>query len=174
LIDRSRDPHEPRRWRSLISLSDAASVLLASQRTRAAGDAVLVFDAQLGGVGGVGARVAVASREHLTALHDAIQQALGWADDHLYSFWLDGRFWGGQETEYGRPGAPDSDCRTADVPLEELDLKIGAQIAYVFDYGDEWRAMLTLRERIEDEGAASPRVIERRGTAPAQYPPLDE
>jgi hypothetical protein len=44
----------------------------------------------------------------------------------------------------------------------------------VFDYGDEWRVMLTLRGRIEHVGAASPRVIERCGTAPPQYPPQDE
>jgi hypothetical protein len=60
------------------------------------------------------------------------------------------------------------------VPLAELDLDVGTRIAYVFDYGDEWRVVLTLRERVEDAGAASPRVIERRGTAPPQYPLLDE
>jgi hypothetical protein len=44
---------------------------------------------------------------------------------------------------------------------------------YVFDYGDEWRVMLTLRERIEGSSAI-PRVSDRRGTAPPQYPPLEE
>jgi len=148
-------------------------MVLGSGRSEAAGAAVLVFDAKLIGVRGVSARVAVAGHEHLTALHDAVQQAFGWADDHLYSLWLDGRFWGNATTEYGRPGAPDSDCRTADVPLDELDLHIGGEIAYVFDYGDEWRVMLALRERVEgaDADAARPRVIERRGTAPPQYPP---
>ena len=63
---------------------------------------------------------------------------------------------------------PDSDSPSAAVPLGELDLAVGAKIAYVFDYGDEWRVMLTLRER--REGDPGPRVIERRGAAPAQYP----
>ncbi len=43
----------------------------------------------------------------------------------------------------------------------------------VFDYGDDWRVMLTLHERV-DGGGPFPRVSERRGTAPPQYPPLDD
>ena len=43
---------------------------------------------------GVRARLAVAADQQLTALHDAIQEAFGWYDDHLYSFWLGGDFWG--------------------------------------------------------------------------------
>jgi hypothetical protein len=57
--------------------------------------------------------------------------------------------------------------------VDELRLKIGARIAYVFDYGDEWRVMLTLRERIDGPDQMS-RVCDRRGTAPPQYPPVDE
>jgi hypothetical protein len=59
------------------------------------------------------------------------------------------------------------------VPVDELRLKVGARIAYVFDYGDEWRVLLTLRERIHRSDTI-PRVSERRGTAPPQYPPLED
>ena len=171
LIERNPDPAEPRRLGRRITLSAAAHAL-----RDATGDAdgafSLVFDAELVSARGVGARVAVAAPQHLTALHDAIQDAFGWADDHLYSFWLDGHFWGDAAAEYVRPGTPDSDRPTADVPLAELDLELGAKIAYLFDYGDEWRVTLTLRERIES-ASRTPRVIERRGTAPPQYPPLE-
>jgi hypothetical protein len=111
--------------------------------------------------------------EHLTALHDAIQQAFNWKNDHLYSFWLDGEFWGDAAVELVIPGAPDTDSRTADVPVDELRLKPGARIAYVFDYGDEWRVMLTLRERV-DGSSTMRRVSDRRGSAPPQYPPLED
>ncbi len=47
------------------------------------GRAVFVFDAELLNVSGVSATVAVAAHEHLTALHDAIQQAFNWENDHL-------------------------------------------------------------------------------------------
>ena len=51
-----------------------------------------------------GARAPAAHR----ALHDAIQQAFGWYDDHLYSFWLDGSFFGSDEVELTTPDAPDA------------------------------------------------------------------
>lgn len=57
--------------------------------------------------------------------------------------------------------------------MGELRLEIGSRIAYVFDYGDDWRVMLTLRERV-DGGERIPRVLERRGMAPPQYPPLED
>ena len=148
-------------------------MVLGRSRTDVTGRDVFVFDAELLNVGGVSARVAVAGHEHLTALHDAIQQAFNWENDHLYAFWPDGQFWGDAAAERVIPGAPDTDSKTADVPVDELRLKIGATIAYVFDYGDEWRVMLTLRERIEG-GGPIPRVSERRGKAPDQYPPLDD
>ena len=173
LVDHQPDPAEPKSWRTLISLSPAATLVLGRTRTEVIGHAVFVFDAELLNVGAVSARVAVAEHEHLTALHDAIQQAFNWENDHLYSFWLDGQFWGDAAAERVIPGAPDTDSKTADVPVDELRLKIGAEIAYVFDYGDEWRVMLTLRERINGSHVM-PRVSDRRGTAPPQYPPLED
>jgi hypothetical protein len=173
LIDRRPDPAEPHSWRTLISLSPAARFVLGRRRSEVTGRTVYVFDAQLLNVGGVSATVAVAGHEHLTALHDDIQEAFNWENDHLYSFWLDGQFWGDAAAERVIPGAPDTDSKTADVPVDELRLKIGTRIAYVFDYGDEWRVVLTLRERI-DGPDAMPRVSDRWGTAPPQYPPVDE
>ena len=173
LIDRKPHPDEPKSWRSRISLSPAAALVLGRSRSEVSGRSVFVFDAELRNVNGVRATVAVGGHEHLTALHNSIQQAFNWGDDHLYSFWLDGEFWSRDGEELVRPGTPDTDSRTADVPVAELRPEIGSRIAYVFDYGDEWRVMLTLRERV-DGGDAMPRVSDRRGTAPPQYPPLDD
>lgn len=125
-------------------------------------------------VSGVGARVAVGGDQHLTALHDALQDAFGLLDDHLYSFWLDGRFWGDQATEYTSPSVPDEAPHTADAPLAELGLKEGDIVAYVFDFGDEWQIRLTLRDEIEGDGGSYPRVLQRTGTAPEQYPEFDD
>jgi Plasmid pRiA4b ORF-3-like protein len=173
LIERKPDPERPKSWRALISLSPAAALVLGRRRTHVSGRTVFVFEASLLNVDAVSARVAVAGHEHLTELHGAIQQAFNWEDDHLYSFWLDGEFWGDAAAERVIPGAPDTDSRTADVPIESLRLEPGGRIAYVFDYGDEWRVMLTLRERL-DGGDHVPRVADRQGTAPPQYPPLEE
>ena len=87
--------------------------------------------------------------------------------DHLYSFWLDGRFWG--EDEVTSPVVPDEAERTADVPIAELDLRVGQRIAYVFDFGDEWRVRLTLRERVEAQaiirGCSRSAAHHRRSTS---------
>ena len=135
---------------------------------------VLIFDAQLLNVPGVSARVAVGAEQHLTALHDAIQEAFGWEDDHLYSFWLDNTFWGDSGSEITSPLVPDEAPRTADLPIAELDLQPGRQIAYVFDFGDEWRVRLTLQATEPGDGGRYPRVVERTGQAPPQYPAHDD
>lgn len=136
---------------------------------------VLVFDADLLNAPGVGARVAVRAHQHLTALHDAIQEAFGWWDDHLYSFWTDNRFWSRDASaEITSPVVPDEAPRTADIPISDLGLRVGARIAYLFDFGDEWRVALTLRELTEPDELRYPRVVKRTGTAPPQYAGADD
>ncbi len=179
IIDRRGDTSGPRFYRSQVSITRAGSIALGLPMAGLAGAPVLVFEARLVGgqaidVEGVSARVAVASHQHLTVLHDAIRAAFGWADDHLYAFWLDGCFWGAEESRYERPHVPDSEHRPADLPLSELDLRDGKRIAYVFDYGDEWRVELVLTDQAGADGGAYPRVLSREGVAPAQYPPLEE
>ncbi len=169
VIERRPDPREARRWRSRILLTAGGRIALGVRDADGIKMPVLVFDAELLNVTGVSARLAVGAGEHLTVVHDAIQLAFGWQDDHLYSFWLDGRFWGGEDAELARPGTPDCDSQTADVPLAELDLSVGARIAYIFDHGDEWRVELTLVERAEPDDGLPPRVLERKVTAPPQY-----
>jgi hypothetical protein len=174
LIARQADPGQPRWRRDRVALTDAGRALLAPTTTGERFMSILVFDVELTNVRGVRARLAVGADQHLTALHDAIQEAFGWGDDHLYSFWLDGRFWGDEQAEYTSPLVPDEAPQTADVPLAELDLRVGRKIAYVFDFGDEWRVKLTVREEVEPDGGVYPRVLSRTGTAPPQYPDLDE
>jgi hypothetical protein len=102
----------------------------------------LTFHAKLEDVPRVSAQVAVRSDQDLTVLHDALQEAFGWFDDHLYSFWLDGRYWGDRDAEYTRPEALDEfgdPVHTADVAIGSLGIEVGQRVAYVIDFGDEWR-----------------------------------
>lgn len=169
LIERRRDPAGPR-WSTVLALTDAGAGALAVTRSGPIGGSALVFDAELVNAPGVRARVAVGADQHLTVLHQAIQGAFGWLDDHLYSFWIDGEFWGASEHEYTSPIDLDSrGAATAELPIAELGLEPGTEIAYVFDFGDEWRVLLRLREQLESDGGAYPRVIERVGEAPPQY-----
>ncbi len=172
-----RRHREPLTFELTAAGQDLAAAVQSPARdtiTAAAGDAAMIFDAELLNVRGVRARVAVLERQPLSAVHDAIQQAFGWYDDHLYSFWLDGSFFGSDAVELTSPDAPDEGIATADVPLAELDLHLGQRIGYVFDFGDEWRVRLTVRELVTAEPGDYPRVLELRGTPPSQYAALDD
>lgn len=56
--------------------------------------------------------------------------------------------------------------------LEELDLEMGQEFMYLFDYGDEWRFKVRVHEINPDapEDVDYPRVVESVGEAPEQYP----
>ena len=146
---------------------------------------VYVFDAELVGFRGVRRRLAVRSEQTLVDLHHALQDAFGWDDDHLYSFWLKGEFWGRDGSEYTHPfhAAQPSPLgpfatgpapRTAKTKLNRLRLRKGQRIAYLFDFGDEWRVQVVLREIETDDGGRYPRIVEGVGEAPPQYPQYDE
>ena len=173
LIERHPDPAGPK-WRHLMALSDGGRQVLGSARASSVGATVFVFDAELVNAPGVSARLAVGADQHLTALHDAIRDAFGWYDEHLYSFWLDGRFWGDEKQEFTTPEVPDEGRATADLPIAELDLALGARVAYLFDFGDEWRVRLTPSEHRPPDAGSYPRVLEREGNPPPQYGAPDE
>ena len=129
-----------------------------------------VFDAELVGYRGV--RRVIAMRDELTLvdLHYALQSAFGWDDDHLYAFWLGGHFWTSSEEHFTRPCADNArSARSAAIALERLGLAEGRRVAYVFDFGDEWRVRLRVRHIGEDGGHASPRLLRSVGVAPPQY-----
>lgn len=174
LIDRlPAEDGSPFRLRGIV-LTPVGALLLGVHQQGSVGMPALVFEAELLNAPGVGARVTVSEQQRLTVVHEVIQTAFGWHDDHLYSFWLDGEFWGAQETQLVRPGTPDTTARSADVPLAELELRRGVQLAYLFDYGDEWRVRLTVAATGETDTGAYPRVLERRGNPPPQDAPVDE
>jgi Plasmid pRiA4b ORF-3-like protein len=133
-----------------------------------------VFEAQLDELPEVSRRIAVRGDQTLADLHEALRQAFEWWDDHLYSFWLDGEFWGSKESEYTAPFEPEPGMQTAEVELERLGLSAGQEIAYVFDFGDEWRVRLTLAEIRPAGDETLPATLERGGKAPPQYPIPDD
>ena len=135
-----------------------------------------IFSAALVGFRGVSRKVAVRGDETLADLHQLLQFAFDWDDDHLYSFWLSGTFWDRQPgTEYtcSTPW-PEPGERGARVRLDRLGLQVGQKIAYVFDFGDEWRVRLSLIEIRPVGTKPCPPIFESRGEAPPQYSYDDE
>jgi hypothetical protein len=121
--------------------------------------------------------IAVRDDQTLEQLHEALRLAFGWAETHLYSFWLSGKFWDGEETEYTAPFEVDEmgkAKKSARVPIGELGLRKGKAIAYLFDFGDEWRLLLKVVDRWPAGDESYPMLVEAEGTPPPQYPDLDD
>ena len=125
------------------------------------------FATRLAAVPVVRRTIALLATQTLDDLHHAVRSAHGWDDDHLYSFWLKGRYWADDGSEYTHPihaEMPDPLARytgaaskkSAAIALTRLRLKPGQQVAYVFDFGDEWRVDIRL-DRIVAAGQFYPR-----------------
>jgi hypothetical protein len=130
-----------------------------------------VFRAALVGFRGVSRKLAARGDQTLVDLHKLLQAAFEWDDDHLYTFWLSGKFWDREPgTGFGRPGfCRESGDRSARIRLDRLRLEPGQSVAYVFDFGDEWRVRLKLLEVQPAGCAAAPAIFDVRGEAPPQY-----
>jgi hypothetical protein len=112
-------------------------------------------------------RVELRGDQTLEDLHDAIQDAFGWDDRHLYAFFMSGAAWD-QLTEIARPTGPLDVQPTADaVYLDEMDLPAGRHFLYVFDFGDDLRHVVTFEGTFPLDGEATearfPRVVAGEG-----------
>jgi pRiA4b ORF-3-like protein/SEC-C motif-containing protein len=101
----------------------------------------------------------------LQDVHQLIQREFDLDDDHLWAFFLSGEYFD-RETEFGTGER----ARSPRVRLAELSLSPGMRIAYVFDFGDELRHDVRVESVGPAAGPAGPRVVERVGTPPPQYP----
>ena len=137
---------------------------------------MFVLRAKLLGVKGVRRRIALRGDQTLADLHGALQGAFEWRNDRLYAFWLDGVYWSRHGIEFTEPRHAheigDPQTRSARVRVGDLGLEPGQKIAYVFDFGDEWRVELTVARVDADDGGVYPRLLESTGEAPQQYPDL--
>ncbi len=130
---------------------------------------IYVLRAALAGFRGVSRKLALRGDETLADLHQLLQFAFEWDDDHLYAFWLTGAFWDRQVASYGRPEFEQEGQRSARARLDRLDLQVGQKLAYVFDFGEEWRVRLTVVEIRPASTATFPPILASCGDAPPQY-----
>jgi len=116
-------------------------------------------------------------------LHWEIQNAFGWDNDHLYSFYMSNKK-GDTQSEYaGNPLGEDLESAFGESPgsaaqteLRALKLKKGKKFKYLFDYGDDLLhtiEVLDIHDR-GDENVGYPRVVEKIGEPPPQYGYVEE
>jgi hypothetical protein len=154
-------------------------------------DHVFVFKVALKGAKRIWRRIAVRGSQTLEDLHWAIYDAYDRYDEHLYAYYFPGypsrtkrgldRFQG--VTEYAHPMMLEEPDPFADHPIhdasqtkiESLKLTSGQKFDYLFDFGDEWWHELVVEQTSgEPDQEAYPRVIEKKGESPPQYPDLDD
>jgi len=144
---------------------------------------VLAFEAVLGGdsplipkrAGRVSRTVAIREDQTLEQLHEAFRLAFDWADPHLYCYWVGRKFWDREAVRYSAPFELDVGDLSTRTPIADLALRKGATLAYLFDYGDEWRVLLRVVDTWQaNDDASYPMLVDAEGVVPPQYPDLDD
>ncbi|HZZ29125.1 MAG TPA: plasmid pRiA4b ORF-3 family protein [Pirellulales bacterium] len=135
-------------------------------------------------------RIALRGNQTLDDLHEAIYDAFDRYDEHLYSFFFPpegsrsrGRNRLRDAVEYAHPYMVEDPGPFRDEPLldasqtriDSLGLSKGQRFEYLFDWGDEWWHELTVEEvDAKPERGRYPKIVEKHGESPPQYPDLEE
>ena len=123
---------------------------------------------------GVSRTMAMPAVYTLHDLHLLIQESVDFGNDHLYVFclnWrnpLNGQCYISPDDEWSENPLGDS------VTLAELNLYESQRLLYIFDLGSRWEFFITVARHIPNETNPMPRLLEKVGQAPAQYPDWDD
>ncbi|MFT8341654.1 MAG: plasmid pRiA4b ORF-3 family protein [Clostridium beijerinckii] len=99
-------------------------------------------------------------------LHNAIQEAFEFDNDHLYAFFIGGNRRKGIYCKYAEYEGPVAETTT----IASLNLYKGERLLYLFDFGDEWKFNVELAEINEEASVPlKPMIIESKGKSPHQY-----
>ncbi len=113
-------------------------------------------------------------------LHEAIQDAVDFDNDHLFDFFI-GRYPGNIKYRIGgevnwdtfNPFRTYRKIRISSV----WPLPTGMKLYYLFDFGDNWLFQISKtrhKDKLIQPGIVYPRVVEARGKNPEQYPDWNE
>jgi hypothetical protein len=110
-------------------------------------------------------KVLVPGTFNLDDLHNVIQCAFGWDNDHLYQFSEKGY---GSPLIYAIPNDYNEDAEDSTVTLlSEVFVKMGQTYTYIYDFGDDWVHKITV-EAIHEIAIPKPKIISGKGTCPPE------
>lgn len=117
--------------------------------------------------------VAISGEHDLDALSAIILSAYDFDNDHLYRFIYKNR--SGIEININHPFLEDGKF-TSEVRVGDLPLAVGDALFFNFDFGDDWYFELTLEQidSLPKGKRPRPKILEKKGTPPKQYPGYDE
>lgn len=132
-------------------------------------DGVYTFKVSLNHYKGFHRVIEMLAGHTLEDLHLAIQEALQWDNDHLYSFFLNNELYD-HRYAFNCPFEEDALRCTEDGILGELGLVLGHKFLYFFDYGDshEFEVEVTAIEPAKSR-TGYPREVGGKGKLPKQY-----
>jgi len=91
-------------------------------------------------------RLLVPAHLTLAQLHDVLQSAMGWSNDHLHEFSIGQRRFGPPSQDMLMELSDLSDEDT--VPLSAVLSRVGAKAKYTYDFGDDWEHSIVLEKRL--------------------------
>ncbi len=120
--------------------------------------------------------IEIESSASFLQLHEVIQNAVDFDNDHLFQFYL-GRY----PDQYaqiigGEPGwnGYNPVNRYSKISISDTwPLPTGYKLYYLFDFGDQWIFLINKtwhKDKVTKLGIVYPRVIEAKGKNPEQYP----
>lgn len=115
--------------------------------------------------------IRISGKETLLTLHEAIQKAFGFDDDHAYVFFMDNVRWSREDCYYAE-GVGEGQPTVSQKRLDELGLEKGTKFKYLFDFGDEWQFQCKVLRVLEKETERFD-IIKTVGDAPVQYEDWD-
>ncbi len=158
-----------------------------TRRKKASVDNVYVFNVQMIHYPPKGKKIirtiAVSGKKSLYQFAGAIVKSFGFFFDHCFAFYGDvNKHPTSEQNEIyelfvdigEEPTAPHAKG-VKKIKIEKVFTAIGKTMLFRFDYGDDWRFSVELKEiRPAFEGEKLPKVDNSIGKAPLQYPPCEE
>lgn len=107
-------------------------------------------------------RIQVTDDITLSRLHDILQTVMGWWEEHLHAFNVNG-------VEYGSPD-PYSELRSdRRIKLGQLGLAEKSKFRYEYDFGDSWEHELLVEKILAPEpGVSYPRCLKGKRACPPE------
>jgi len=109
-------------------------------------------------------RILIEDNIRLDALHRVLNATMGWCDCHLWSFETGWESYGPKD-----PNWDDDFIDAKKHKLNQLLSEEGQKIQYVYDFGDDWRHLLTLEKILpKEKGQKYPQCIKGKGNCPPE------
>lgn len=113
-------------------------------------------------------KIKLSGKHTLGNLHNAIQKAYDFDNDHLYAFYIGGN------RRTGKPIycelAHDDGPVAEETSIMEMGLFKGQKLIYLFDFGDMWEFVVELTGVEKEEPLPlKPIIVEKKGKSPEQY-----